>query len=263
MFSEEVYGATQYRAESYKFDGTAWTSISPLPVAVELAAAVTDGTNIFIMGGVNSNFTTLATLYRYNPIANTYEQLASFNIATWGHAAVYLNGKIYKFCGYGPATSGSSTDTLEIYNVANNTWAAGTVYPVAISLIGAWTQGGFIFGASGTQIPGDVPSAKTYRYDPVGNTWDDAAIADLPATRWGAATALYTDAVLAGGYVGGNETPANISNTVISWDQLSNTWQTDPDMLAPRAQPTGAVLNGNFYVSGGRCPGVRWFPRHE
>ena len=87
----------------------------------------------------------------------------------------------------------------------------------------------------------------------MGNTWDDAAIADLPATRWGAATALYTDAVLAGGYVGGNETPANISNTVISWDQLSNTWQTDPDMLAPRAQPTGAVLNGNFYVLGGRC----------
>ncbi len=252
MFSEEIRGNTM-SAESYKFDGTAWTSISPLPVAVELAAAVTDGTNIFIMGGVNSNFTTLATLYRYNPIANTYEQLASFNIATWGHAAVYLNGKIYKFCGTGPATSGSSTDTLEIYNVANNTWAAGTVFPVAISLIGAWTQGGFIFGAGGTQIPGDVPSAKTYRYDPVGNTWDDAAIADLPATRWGAATALYTDAVLAGGYVGGNETPANISNTVISWDQLSNTWQTDPDMLAPRAQPTGAVLNGNFYVLGGRC----------
>ena len=240
-------------AESYKFDGSAWTSIAPLPVATELSAAVTDGTNIFIMGGVNSNFTTLATLYRYNPIANAYTQLASYNIATWGHAAVYLNGKIYKFGGTGPATSGSSTDTLEIYNVANNTWTPGAVYPVAISLIGAWTQGGFIYGAGGVQTPGQVPSAKTYRYDPVGNTWDDAAIADLPATRFGAATALYTDAVLAGGYVGGNDTPPNISNTVISWDQASNTWQTDPDMLVPRAQPTGAVLNGNFYVVGGRC----------
>ena len=61
MFSG-VRGNTM-SAESYKFDATAWTSISPLPVAVELAAAVTDGTNIFIMGGVNSNFTTLATLY--------------------------------------------------------------------------------------------------------------------------------------------------------------------------------------------------------
>ena len=239
-------------AESYKFNGTAWTPIAPLPVAVELAAAVTDGTNIFIMGGINSNFATLATLYRYNPIANTYTQLASFNIATWGHAAVYLNGKIYKFCGTGPSTSGSSIDTLEIYNVANNTWTAGAVYPIAISLLSAWTQGGFIYGAGGHETTGQVPTAKTYRYDTVGNIWNDAAIADLPATRWGAATALYTDAVLAGGYVGGNDIP-NISNTVISWNQVSNTWQTDPDMLAPRAQATGAVLNGNFYVLGGRC----------
>src|SRR6187401_2367925 len=32
-------------AASFKFDGTTWTPIAPLPTAVEFPAAVTDGTN--------------------------------------------------------------------------------------------------------------------------------------------------------------------------------------------------------------------------
>src|SRR5204862_3189488 len=53
-------------ATSYKFDGTTWTTIAPLPVAVEFAAAVNDGTNIYIMGGSDINGVSQTTLYRYN-----------------------------------------------------------------------------------------------------------------------------------------------------------------------------------------------------
>ncbi len=38
-------------ATSYKFDGTTWTTIAPLPVALTGAAAVNDGTNIYVLGG--------------------------------------------------------------------------------------------------------------------------------------------------------------------------------------------------------------------
>ena len=86
---------------------------------------------------------------------------------------------------------------------------------ISTSFASGWTQGGFVYGAGGiNSSAGSVGfTLKTYRYDPVANTWDDAAIADLPATRWGAATAFYSpDVVLAGGYVTGAAT-ANISNT--------------------------------------------------
>ncbi len=246
-------GATS--AASFKFDGTTWTPIAPLPLAVEFAAAVTDGTDIYIMGGAEPTVgTPQTTLWRYNVALNTYTVLAPFTLGTWNHSAVYLNGKIYKWCGTGPSTA--SANALEIYTIATNTWTAGAAYPLLISFTSGWTQGGFIYSAGGIQSVGSVASAKTYRYDPVANTWDDASIADLPATRWGAATAFYSpDVVLAGGYVAGFTTP-NISNTAISWDQPSNTWNTVPNMPQARARMTGAVLNGSVYVVGGRCTTV-------
>ena len=59
------------QATSHKFDGTTWTTIAPLPVAVEFPAAVNDGTNIYVMGGSDNGGVSQATLYRYNVAANT------------------------------------------------------------------------------------------------------------------------------------------------------------------------------------------------
>ena len=236
-------------AASYKFDGTTWMPIAPVPAAVEFPAAVTDGTNIYVLGGADTTLTPTTTLYRYDVAANTYTTLAPFTTGTWNHAAVYLNGKIYKFAGTGPATN--STNVLEIYDVASNTWTLGANYPLSTSFASGFTQGNFIYAAGGITVPGLVVTAKTYRYDPATNTWNDAAIADLPVTRWGAASALYTDEVLAGGYVGGAAT-ANISTSAISWDIPSNTWQNASNMLGERARMAGGVLNGSFYVVGGR-----------
>src|SRR5205823_8715080 len=96
-------------ATAYKFNGTTWTTIAPLPTAVEFAAAVTDGTNIFILGGaLTGTGTPQTTLYRYNVATDTYTTLAPFTTGTWNHAAVYLNGKIYKFAGTGPATNSTN-----------------------------------------------------------------------------------------------------------------------------------------------------------
>ena len=79
--------------------------------------------------------------------ANTYTTLAPFTTGTWNHAAAYLNGKIYKFAGTGPATT--STNVLEIYDVASNTWTLGAVYPLSTSFVGAFVQGNFIYAAGG------------------------------------------------------------------------------------------------------------------
>jgi N-acetylneuraminic acid mutarotase len=237
--------STSIVASSFRFDGTAWTAIAPLPVALEYPAAVTDGTNIYILGGSNSGGVSQTTLNRYNVGTNTYTPLAPFTTATWNHAAAYLNGKIYKFAG---SNNTASTAVHEIYDVASNTWAPGAPYPLAISFVNAFVQGNFIYAAGGIQTVGSVESLKTFRYNPATNTWDDAAIADLPATRWGAASAVYqTDGVLAGGFSGGA-----IENTAISWDAASNTWQNAGTMVGERARMNGAVLGANFYVIGGR-----------
>ena len=249
--------STAIIANARKFDGTTWTDIAPLPAALEFPTAVSDGTNIYILGGaLTGTGTPQTTLYRYNVATNDYTTLAPFTTGTWNQAAAYLGGKIYKFAGTGPATA--STNVLEIYDVAGNTWTAGAPYPLLASFVSAFTQGGFVYGAGGIQSVGSVATLKTYRYDPVANTWDDAAIADLPLTRWGAAssgTAYGSGAaagwVLAGGYENGTAT-ANISTTVIRWNSTTNAWTSLASMPGERARMTGAQLGGSFYVIGGR-----------
>lgn len=241
-------------ASSYKFDGTVWTPIAPLPAALEFPTAVTDGTFIYILGGaLVGTGTPQTTVYKYDTVANAYTLLAPFTTGTWNQAAAYLSGKIYKFAGTGAT---ASTNVLEIYDVAGNTWSVGAPYPLAISFVSAFVKGGFVYGAGGIESVTSLASLKTYRYDPVGNAWDDAAITDLPLTRWGAASSgigygVGNGWVLAGGYVNGVAT-ANISTTAIKWDPVGNTWSSLASMSAERSRMTGGVLGSSFYVIGGR-----------
>jgi len=229
-------------ANSYKFDGTVWTPIAPLPIALEYPAAVTNGTDIFILGGVVT--TPVTNVWRYNVATNTYTALAPFTTGTWNHVAVFLNGKIHKFAGTGPGTA--ATSVHEIYDIATNTWSAGAAFPQAVSFASGYAQGGFIWAAGG--YDGVNPVTKAYRYDPVANSWNDAAMADLPVGRWGAAYGFYNNGfVMAGGYVG--TTP---SNTAVSWEMATNSWSNLPNMLQPRARMNGGPQGLNFHVIGGR-----------
>ena len=237
-------------SNSYKFDGTTWTPITAYPVAVEYASAVTNGTDIYVMGGaLTGTGAPQNSLYRYNVGANTYTPLASFATATWNQTSVYLNGKIYKF---GGTLAAGSTAALEIYDIAGNTWSAGASMPQVLSFAGGFTDGTFIYVCGGLDAGSTTPSLKTYRYTVGTNTWDDAGIADLPATRWGPAYGFFNSAgILAGGYVGGAAT-ANISTSALQWNPGTNTWNSLNNMLGERARLNGGSIGTSYYAIGGR-----------
>jgi len=249
-------GSGAILATAQKYNGTSWSSIASVPVALEFPTAVSNGTSAYIIAGVDGTGTSVNTLYRYNPGTNDYTTLATAPTATWNSASVYLNGKIYKIGGY-VSGGGSSTSSaaLDIYDVAGNTWSSGAPYPVAQGWMSAFTDGTYLYVAGGVAAEtGSVPSTKTYRYDPGTNTWDDAAIADLPVSRWGGASSITSYRggwVIAGGYVGGTDA-SNLSTSSIKWDPVGNAWSSLPDMLGARARMTGAVIGDAFHVIGGR-----------
>ena len=108
--------------------------------------------------------------------------------------------------------------------------------------------GGYIYGAGGNASP-----TKTYRYDPVTNTWDDAAVADLPAGRSAAASCVFNGVwVLAGGDV-----DFAVSTSVIAWDPGSNTWSSLPNLVQARDYLGGATAGQSIYaVAGNSGPGT-------
>jgi Kelch motif len=238
-------------ANAYKYTPATntWIPIASLPAPRGWFSAASDGTYIYLLGGVDQNFTTTATLWRYDPATDTYNtSLPPYTIPTYFHASVYLNGKIYRIAGRAIGTDYH----VEVYDIATNTWSMAANYPFANHTLMAAALGSYIYAGGGNASPD-----KTYRYDPSTDTWDDAAIADLPAGRSAAASGVYNGRwLLAGGDVN-----FAISNSVIAWDPATNTWNNLPNMVQARDYLAGATagLNapGAFYaVAGNSGPGT-------
>jgi hypothetical protein len=231
---------------AYKYNPVTntWTPIAPLPAPRGWFSGASDGTYIYLLGGVDQNFNTTATLWRYDPATNTYNtSLPSYTIPTYFHASAYLNGKIYRIAG---AAIGTDFH-VEVYDIAANSWSMAANYPFANHNLMAVALGSYIYAGGGNASPD-----KTYRYDPIINTWDDAAVADLPAGRSSAASGAYNGRwLLAGGDVN-----FATSNSVIAWDPPTNTWNNLPNMLQARDNLEGATAGQSFYaVAGDFGPG--------
>ena len=182
---------------------------------------------IYLLGGVDQNFNTTATLWRYDPVSNTYNtSLPSYTIPTYFHASAYFNGKIYRIAG---AAIGTDFH-VEVYDIATNSWSMAANYPFANHNLMAVALGSYIYAGGGNASP-----TKTYRYDPNTDTWEDAVIADFPAGRSSAASGAYNGRwLLAGGDVN-----FAISNSVIAWDPVTNTWNDLPNMVRPAITSKG------------------------
>ncbi len=233
-------------ANAYKYTPAtnAWTPIASLPAPRGWFSAASDGTYIYLLGGVDENFNTTATLWRYDPVSNSYNtSLPSYTIPTYFHASAYLNGKIYRIAG---AAIGTDFH-VEVYDIATNTWSMAANYPFANHNLMAVALGSYIYAGGGNASP-----TKTYRYDPNTDTWDDAVIADFPAGRSSAASGAYNGRwLLAGGDVN-----FATSNSVIVWDPVTNTWNDLPNMVQARDNLEGATAGQSFYaVAGDFGPG--------
>ena len=234
-------------ANAYKYTPSTntWSPIASLPAPRGWFSAASNGTFVYLLGGVDQNFNTTATLWRYDPISNTYNtSLPSYTIPTYFHASAYLNGRIYRIAGRAIGTDFH----VEVYNIATNTWSMAANYPFANHSLMAAALGNYIYAGGGNASPD-----KTWRYDPTTDTWDDAAVADLPAGRSAAASGAYNGRwLLAGGDVN-----FAISTSAIAWDPATNTWSTLPNMVQARDYLGGATAGQSFYaVAGNFAPGT-------
>src|SRR5438445_70724 len=120
---------------AYKYTPTtdSWSAIAPLSAARYFFSAVSDGTYVYLLGGVNQNGIPTATLWRYDPATNTYNtSLPPYTIPTYWHASAYLNGKIYSIAG----RRIMGTDFhVEVYTIATNSWSLAVNFPAADKML--------------------------------------------------------------------------------------------------------------------------------
>lgn len=159
------------------------------------------------------------------------------------HSLVHYNGKLYKIGG----EDGTVRAYLDIYDMATNTWSAGTDMTAARMGIRAVEIGGKIYVAGGGSTT-STASNTLYIYDPALNSWTTGA--NLPAARM-----LYAGAAVGGKYyvIGGGTSSSTYLNTIYAYDPATNTWDTTlPNMTSARLNAMAGVIGGKIYVVGGR-----------
>lgn len=175
-----------------------------------------------------------AALARGQTGAGHWEDLASMPAPRQELATAVLNGKIYVLGGYDE--NGLSTDSVFVYNPAADTWATANPLPRPNNHNCAAVAGGKLYSFGGL-------STATYVYDPVSDSWIQLAPLHISHGN-AAAVGVINDKIYVAG--GGQGTALEV------YDPAANTWTNLADMRISRNHCGGGVINGKFYVVGGR-----------
>jgi N-acetylneuraminic acid mutarotase len=153
-------------------------------------------------------------------------------------ATAVLNGKIYVIAGLN--AEGLSTDTVDVYNPATDTWASAHPIPIAMNHNSAAVAAGKLYSFGGGNI-------RTFVYDPTSDSWSEVASAHFQHGGT-AAVGVINDKIYVAGGTGGNALQTELE----VYDPVANTWTNLAPMHVPRNHCAGGVINGKFYVAAGR-----------
>jgi len=216
-------------------------------------AAPYSGTNCFFTFGGEwtdgSSFTLYTDAYRYNPVGNSWQGLASVPITDGigGLALGYWRDTIYLIGGHvsDGMTYHNASNRLYKYSITGNTYTTGTNVPYNISEAAYATvrnssgdSSVFIFG--GCRDYDDTwgtPSnftTNTYEYRFSTGSWTSRASLPGPARAGAVAAVLRGKVYVIGGYTGSADV-----NRVDIYNPSSNSWSTGPSL--PSAHDGGAA----------------------
>ena len=189
--------------------------------------------------------------------ANTYD-VALTPAGEWGARAplieanselafAELNGKIYLFGGY--PSSRVTARTVQVYDIASDTWTLGPQLPQPNNHGMAATVNGRIYLIGGQTLADDPPGTTSYvntvyELDPATGGW--VTRAPMPTAR-SSGVAIVLDGKI---YVAGGRVPQGDDFAV--YDPAADQWQVLPDLPTQRNHITGAAINGRIHVVGGR-----------
>ena len=167
-----------------------------------------------------------------------WQSLAPMPSARQEVSAGVLNGKIYVIAGF--TSEGASTDTVEVYNPATNSWASAQSIPIQNNHNNAAVAAGKLYTFGGV-------SNLAFVYNPQLNIWSPVAPMNFQHGETAAVGVINDKIYVAGGAGGGMQ-----QRELEVYDPIANTWTNLALMNVPRNHTGGGVINGKFYVVGGR-----------
>jgi len=234
---------------------TPWEFVADMPQDLAYNAGVSDGTYFYSISGFTfSTFSTVTSVYRYNPASNSWDTRADIPLGALGHVAVYYptTNKIYVFGG--EDADGNNFNNTQIYDIATDTWTAGANMPD----IGSFMATGYVPSTDKIYIisgynTGFIDSAqpRTWSYDPVANSWTDlTAAAAFPHPAGGFAYGVINNKVY---ITGGRDANDVLLNLTWEFDPAGPTYTPKANLPGTQSNQAGSAvaLNALFVYGGG------------
>ena len=196
---------------------------------------------LYIVGGSAPGSVLLATLHRYDSMANAWEAVASMSTARQSLAAAAIDGKLYVMGGYDGQNRLSS---VERFDPVTNAWEAVAPMSTARFCPAAAAIDGKLYVMGGSDGQHRF-SSVVERFDPAKNAWE--AVAPMSTARSNpAAAAINGKLYVMGGYDG-----QHLFSSVERYDPAENAWEAVAPMSTARGGPAAAAIDGKLYVMGG------------
>lgn len=206
-------------------------------------AAVCNGL-MYVFGGAEidagsgSGLRNTSTLYRYDPVANSWAQLAVG--PAWSGSAgtlVEVAGKLYAFMAWGSG--------IGVYDPATNSWSTRSVPANALGRShSAVVINGKIIYFGGYN--GSVYNNNVYMYDPALDTWTLKASG---ASKRSQHSAVAIDGKM---YVyGGFRESGGAANDLWMYDPVSNVWAQLASGATARSSHSAVAVGDRVYLFGG------------
>ena len=265
---ERSWGSPTASVDVYDPVSNSWSQAAPLPHPLgDLPSAAVLGDQLYVIGGCPgfgavpcgqndassiSPISYSRAVYRYDPAANTWTQLADFPVPTDYASCAGIDGEIVCAGGItGPAHNLRLSTATYIYDPVSNTWSRRASMPYLNALTGV------VGGANGRlQIIGGltVRNGNGYvtnqgqEYDPVSSTWSALPNANFPEWLGGGSCGLYQ--------VGGYSPPFLFGQEMALADTLPGYGQCGPVSVPWLTARQDKVYRRSWPV--GHRAGARW-----
>lgn len=166
------------------------------------------------------------------------------------NAVVALDGRVMVLGGFDG--NAQIVDRVDIYDPHSDSWSAGTPLPAERHHINAAVVGGKLYLVGSLKGLSFFEDGSVFEFDPHDDEWAEKTPMPPGSERGASAVGVIgTKIYVAGGFRGG---PSNdfAVGLFSAYDTESDAWEVLPSLPVPRDHIVGGVIDGVFYVVGGR-----------
>jgi N-acetylneuraminic acid mutarotase len=258
----------------YEYDPGAntWTKKKPMTLPAHHVALTEYNGKIYVFGGFTAGkvnnlaaWTPINNSFEYDPVKDTWKELAPMPIKRGAAVAGAVGGKIYVIGGAttAPGSTGPAIHptiaqrvlgTVEEYDVGTNTWRERASMPTPRNHTCAGVVNGKIYVIGGRIGAAFIIASSNLNnveaYDPATDTWS-GALAKMPTARSAVSAGVYNNRIYVAGGEWQNSNEYTAYRAFEGYDPATNTWAVLPSMALPRHGVAGAVIGNRFYAVSG------------